>query len=68
MKAKYFYILAYKHETDYKGLSHRQKMWPGRAIQRRTDQPGLTEGRSCNIALEFLRTIDLKKMVVCWFI
>ena len=25
MKAKYFCILAYKHEIDYKGLSHKQR-------------------------------------------
>ena len=44
MKEKYFYILAYKHETDYKGLSHRQRVWPdNRAIHRRADQPILTE-------------------------
>ena len=45
MKAKYFYILAYKHETDYKGLSHRQidKAING-AIYKRANQPGLVEG------------------------
>ena len=44
MKAKYFCILAYKLETDYKGLSHRQEMWPdNRAIHRRVDQPGITK-------------------------
>ena len=44
MKEKYFYILAYKHETNYKGLSHRQKMWPNnRAIHRRANQTGLTD-------------------------
>ena len=68
MKAKYFCILAYKHETDYKGLSHKQKMWPLRAIHRRTNQPGLTEGRACSRALEVLQAIDPYKMVVCWFI
>ena len=68
MKAKYFCILAYKHETGYKGLSHRQKMWPSKAIHRRTNQPSLTKGRSCSRALEVLQTIDLYKMVVCWFI
>ena len=45
MKEKYFSILAYKLETDYKGLSHRQKMWPDNgAIHRKTNQPGQTEG------------------------
>ena len=45
MKGKYFYILAYKHETDYKGMSHKQKIWPGNgAIHIRTYQPGLAEG------------------------
>ena len=44
-KAKYFCILAYKHETNYKGLSHRQKIWPGNgAIHRRANQPGIAEG------------------------
>lgn len=44
MKEKYFYILAYKFETDYKGLYHRQKMWPNNgAIHKRTDEPGLAE-------------------------
>ena len=38
--------LAYKRETNYKGLSHRQEMWPGRAIHRRTDQPGLSRKRT----------------------
>ena len=60
-KEKYFCILAYKHETDYKGLSHRQKMWPSRAIQKRTNQPGLTEGKSCNRALKFLRLSTFTK-------
>ena len=45
MKEKYFCILAYKHETDYKGLSHRQRdMANNGAICRRADQPGLAEG------------------------
>ena len=44
MKAKYFCILAYKHETDYKGLSDRQGgMDSNGAINRRADQPGLIE-------------------------
>jgi hypothetical protein len=44
MKEKYFCILAYKHETGYKGLSHRHKMWPDdRAIHKRTDQPSLAD-------------------------
>ena len=44
MKEKYFYILAYKHETDYKGLTHRQMVWPdNRAIHRRANLPGLIE-------------------------
>ena len=48
MKAKYFCILAYKLETDYKGLSHRQKVWPNNgAIHRRANQPGLTELTLC---------------------
>ena len=28
MEAKYFYILSYKHEIDYKGLSYRQRDMP----------------------------------------
>ena len=45
MKEKYFYILAYKHETDYKGLSHRQRdMANNGAISRRANQPGLADG------------------------
>lgn len=48
MNAKYFCILAYKFETDYKGLSHRQRMWPDNgAIHRRIDQPGLTNLTLC---------------------
>ena len=44
MKEKYFCILAYKCETDYKGMSHRQEMWPdNRAIHRKTNQPSPTE-------------------------
>ena len=44
MKEKYFCILAYKHEIDYKGLSHRQRVWPdNRAIHRIVDQPGLID-------------------------
>ena len=45
MEAKYFCILAYKYETDYKGLSHRHRdMAINRAICRRADQPSLAEG------------------------
>ena len=45
MKAKYFCILTYiSMRLITMGLSHRQKMWPGRAIHRRIDQPGLAEG------------------------
>ena len=45
MKEKYFCILAYKHETDYKGLSHRQRdMANNGAICRRASQTGLVEG------------------------
>ena len=45
MKAKYFYILAYKFETDYKGLSHRERMWPSNgAIHRRANEPSLAKG------------------------
>ena len=44
MKEKYFYILAYQHETDYKGLSHKQRDMTNKgAICRRVDQPGLAE-------------------------
>ena len=56
MKEKYFCILAYKHETDYKGLSHRQEMWPdNRAIHKRTDQPGLNRQRTYNLRLKMNR-------------
>ena len=69
MKEKYFCILAYiSMRLITMVLSHRQKMWPGRAIHRRIDQRGLTKGKSCSKALEVLQTIDLFKMVVCWFI
>ena len=45
MKEKYFCILAYKHETDYNGMSHRQRnMANNGAICRREDQPSLAEG------------------------
>ena len=45
MKKKYFYILAYKNETDYKGLSHRQiDMAINGAICKGANQPGLAEG------------------------
>ena len=45
MKEKYFYILAYKIETYYKGLSHKQKMLPDNgAIHRKTNQSGQTKG------------------------
>ena len=45
MKEKYFFILAYKLKTNYKGLSHRQKVWPNNgAIYRRENQPSRTEG------------------------
>ena len=44
MKEKYLCILVYKFKTNYKGLSHRQKMWPDNTvIHRRTNQPSLTE-------------------------
>ena len=47
MKEKYFYILANKHETDYKGLSHRQKgMANNGAIHRRANQPWSSRGGS----------------------
>ena len=53
MKEKYFCILAYKHENDYKSLSHRQRVWPdNRAIHRRADQPGLNRKRTYNLRLE----------------
>ena len=69
MEAKYFCILAYiSMRLITMGLSHRQKMWPGRAIHRWTNQPGLIEGRSCSSALEILQTVDLSKMAICWFI
>ena len=42
MREKYFCILAYiSMQMITMGLSHRQKMWPGRAIHRRIDQPNL---------------------------
>ena len=45
MKEKYFCILAYKHETDYKGLSHRLRgMANNGAINRKANKPGLVEG------------------------
>ena len=45
MKAKYLCILAYKHETDYKGLSHRQRdMANNGDICRTANQVGLAEG------------------------
>ena len=45
MEEKYFCILAYKRETDYNGLSHRQKdMAINGAIYKKADQPGLAEG------------------------
>ena len=45
MEAKYFCILAYRHEIDYKGLSHKQRdMANNGAIYRRANQPGLVEG------------------------
>ena len=44
MKVKYFYILAYKCEIDYKGLSHRQRVWPHNGtIHRRANQPSPIE-------------------------
>ena len=69
MEEKYFCILAYiSMRLITMGLSHRQEMWPGRAIYRRTDHTGLTEGRSCSRALEVLQTIDPFKMAIYWFI
>ena len=45
MEAKYFCVLAYKPETDYKGLSHRQRdVANNGAICRRENQPSITEG------------------------
>ena len=69
MKEKYFCILAYiSMRLITMGMSHRQKMWPSRAIHKRTNQPSLIEGRSCSSALEILQTVDLYKMAICWFI
>ena len=56
MKAKYFYILAYKLETNYKGLSHRQEMWPdNRAIHRRVDQPWSNRRKTYSLRLKINR-------------
>jgi hypothetical protein len=45
MKEKYFCILAYKFETDYKGLSHRQKIWPNNGdIHKRENKPWSRRG------------------------
>ena len=45
MKVKYFCILEYKNETNYNGLSHRQRdMANNGAIYRRANQPRLAEG------------------------
>ena len=69
MKAKYFCILAYKHETDYKGLSHRQRgMAINGAIYRRVDQPWSNREENYSLGLKILKLVDLYKMVVCWFI
>ena len=44
MKAKYFCILAYKHEIDYNGLFHRQRdMANNGAICKRATQPGIAK-------------------------
>ena len=56
MEAKYFYILAYiSMRLITMGLSHRQEIYPSMAIHRWTNQPGLTENKSCSMALKFLR-------------
>ena len=69
MKEKYFCILAYiSMRLITMCMSHRQKIWPDRAIHRRANQLGLTEGKSCSRALEVLQTINHYKMVVYWFI
>ena len=47
MKEKYFYILAYKLKTGYKGLFHRQRVSPNNgAIHRRPNQPSPIEGKT----------------------
>ena len=62
MKTKYFCILAYKHETDYKGMSHRQRVWPGnRAIHKRENQPGLNRQRIYNLRLKINRLLTFTK-------
>ena len=69
MEEKYFCILAYiSMRLITMGLSHKQKMWPGRAIHRWNNQPSLTVGRSCSSAMEILQTVDLYKMAIYWFI
>ena len=45
VKEKYFCILAYKHETNYKCLSHRHKIFADNgAIHRRANQPWSSRG------------------------
>ena len=68
MKAKYFCILAYKFETDYKGMSHRQKMWPdNRAIHIRVNELGLTE-LTLYYRLKNEISANLYKMAIAWII
>ena len=68
MKAKYFCILAYKLETDYKGPSHKQKVWPNNgAIHRRENQPGLTKLTLSNRLRNEISS-NLYKMAIALFI
>ena len=65
MEAKYFCILAYKLETDYKGLSHRQRgMAINGVICRRVDQPWSNREENYSLRLKILKLVDPYKMVV----
>ena len=69
MKAKYFFILAYKHETGYKALSHRQEMWlDNRAIHRRADQPSPKQTKNLQLKTGNQQTADLYKMAIYWIL
>ena len=50
------------------GLSHIQKMWPGRAIHRRADQPGLIEGKPSALRLEIHSLLTLRKWLSAGYI
>ena len=56
MEAKYFCILAYiSIGLITRCLSHRQELWPSRAIHSWTNRPGLIENNSYSMALKFLK-------------